>query len=516
MQLFFQPLAVIVRRLKLLLCRPAFPQDSRGGMVGRAAYGAGLALPEFPGQQSALAAVVSLPHGQIFLLGPVAVLQGLCLQTVQPFQLRRVLLPLFQKFQAALQPFDQPDVFLRQRKLLPCLLRRPFQCGKAGFLRLFFLRQPGGLRLFRVQTLPVPLAQLIGRPQQLSTASRRQRGLSLLYGALFLQKPGQLLFPLFQLVKALVPIAPVGDGGGQGFQLAVQRVAPAVRFFFQLGFIGVQPPQRFQQLIGVLCVRLVLFQPFPVGKFRLRADLARFGHDAQVQFPLHLRGGGAFFLGLLLQIGVKRGVEQLLEQLFAVIGLGVEDLQKIALSDHHRLGELILTQADQFLRFGLHLVRPRPAFAGVQFRQLSGGLLFHQIVPPAALAQVGRIPFQAIGVLTVLKYQLHIGIRVPGGIVRPKGFGRAAFPAPGTLAVKSEADSVENGGLARARVAGDEKNAIFAKLGKVDRCRFRVGAEGRKGQFQRLHRISPSSSFRRLRRISICRGPGGQSLFCSR
>ncbi|MBQ6316801.1 MAG: hypothetical protein IJI13_04690, partial [Oscillospiraceae bacterium] len=43
-----------------------------------------------------------------------------------------------------------------------------------------------------------------------------------------------------------------------------------------------------------------------------------------------------------LQVLEYGGVEQLLEQLPPVVGGGVEDLQKIPLGDHHRLGELVL------------------------------------------------------------------------------------------------------------------------------------------------------------------------------
>ena len=85
--------------------------------------------------------------------------------------------------------------------------------------------------------------------------------------------------------------------------------------------------------------------------------------------------------------------------------------------------------------------------------------------------------------LAVGKFQRHKRGRGRIGIVRPEGFGHAPFVSAGALSVQGKADGVEYRGFSRAGIAGNEKDPVLAKPGKIDRRLPGIRPKGRQNQF---------------------------------
>ena len=222
-----------------------------------------------------------------------------------------------------------------------------------------------------------------------------------------------------------------------------------------------------------------------------------------------------FSLRTQLQLRILERAEQPLEQVAPLGGFGVENLQKIALRDHHGLRELVAGQPDQILHALRDFIQSRPALAGVGLK-LRRVLAHDHAVAALAGAGVFGIAAQTVVVPSVAERQLHPRILRLGGVVRAEGLRGAAILAARGFAVQREADGVENRGLARAGVAGDQEQAVLTQLFKIDLRRAGVRAKGAHRQLQRLHRTSPSNSFRIAVSISMWRSLGATSLFCSR
>ena len=278
--------------------------------------------------------------------------------------------------------------------------------------------------------------------------------------------------------------------------LRVQRVE-----FFRVGLA-----QRRQQRRGLVRA---------VGRGGKRLQRLRVGAAAvQPQFLEELciadeglLPGGALFAPSLLQRSAQAAVglraEHLLEDALALVAFGVENAQKIALGDHHRLAELLFVQPQQRRHRLRHLPRAQPLAAVVQTGHLRVVLL-RGFQP---LAQIGGIAMDEIGLAQMGKGQLREGRGFRVGEMAAEGRGIAPRVAAAGRAVEGEGHAVEQRGLARAGVAGDEKQA--AQPGKIHLGGLAVGPEGAQLQSNRSHRFSPPS--RRISRItSSCASVGAR------
>ena len=185
-----------------------------------------------------------------------------------------------------------------------------------------------------------------------------------------------------------------------------------------------------------------------------------------------------------MQACVQPRSEDVGEDLFPLVCVGLQQAAEIALRDHADLRELLPAQADDLANGPIHLLELCDG-AAVRLCQLCvRGLRRH---PRAARfgAFIRGIPPYGVGAAVVGKRQLHIGRRFRLCVFGAEHCGLAAVAAG--LAEEREGDGVENGRLAGAGIAGDEIEPAAPEALKVQLLHTGVGAKARNRQFQRSH-----------------------------
>ena len=189
----------------------------------------------------------------------------------------------------------------------------------------------------------------------------------------------------------------------------------------------------------------------------------------------------------LLQDHVAAGVEQLPEDLLAGLGVCQQQLEKVALGDHGHLGKLAAAQTQDLGNGGGDL----PGFgddAAVRQMQLRLRFLDGGAAAAPGGALILRTAPDGVARLAAGEYQLHGGGRFRGGVFGAE-HGRVPDIAAG-LTVERVGNGVEQGGLSRAGIAGDEVKAAAAQRFQRDLRFVGVRAKGPHGQFQRSHTSS--------------------------
>ena len=181
----------------------------------------------------------------------------------------------------------------------------------------------------------------------------------------------------------------------------------------------------------------------------------------------------------------------------------MEQPEKFALREHHRLPELIGGQLDDIVLDAV--VR----LFGVKGRAVRHGedstcSLRRHAVAALLSALIGRIPADRIDHAAAFKGQADIGLRILIGILRAHHICLAVLAAE--VAVERKGDRVKDRGLARAGIAGHEEQSGCAECGKVDIAAAGVGAECLHFQCQRSHAFPSSAqiSLMRSRMVSAC------------
>ena len=206
----------------------------------------------------------------------------------------------------------------------------------------------------------------------------------------------------------------------------------------------------------------------------LQKRLILLGH-----LPIGIGQGAAFLLHPLLKLPEAAGLEDLPEDLDAILGLGLQKAQEVPLGDHGNLGKLAAVEPQKLRHRRRHLLPAGEGLAVVGEAQKRLGLLHRKARAPLLGALVLRGAAHRIFPAPAQKGELHKGGLAGLGIVAAKHV-RLAGTAAG-LAVEGEADGVKNGGLARAGVPGDEIEPPLPQLGEGQRHRTAVGAKGAHG-----------------------------------
>ena len=167
----------------------------------------------------------------------------------------------------------------------------------------------------------------------------------------------------------------------------------------------------------------------------------------------------ALILQAALQIDVEVGVKQIPEELLALVGGRGENLQKIALRDHHRLRKLVLRQPQQLAHAAVDVIHAQNLLAGVLVAHLRVGRLpggrLHPVLFLLRRALVFEVATNPPRLPAMPERQLDVGFRLIGDVIRMEGFAFSLLLAAGGLAVERKADRVEDRRLARAGVARD-------------------------------------------------------------
>ena len=152
-------------------------------------------------------------------------------------------------------------------------------------------------------------------------------------------------------------------------------------------------------------------------------------------------------------------MKQIPKELLAIVGGRGENLQKIALRDHHRLRKLILRQPQQLAHAAVDVIHAQNLLAGVLVAHLRVGRLpggrLHPVLFFLRRALVFEVAPNPPRLPAVPERQLDVGFRLIGDVIRMEGFAFSLLLAAGGLAVERKADRVKDRRLARAGVARD-------------------------------------------------------------
>ena len=262
---------------------------------------------------------------------------------------------------------------------------------------------------------------------------------------------GQLGLRLFERLLGLL----LRSGKREAFvdlrKLCFQRFAARCGLLVPLRVPGDERIQKRHDLVhgkgAVLC--LLYLQ----GEHIVLPD-----HDTRAVLPD--AGFGLFILlaeapGLVLEPHLKGievfRVEELLEDLFPLVGGGLEELSEVPLGQHGDLTELAAVHA-QDLRDGL-VDLPRPGDeAAVGVSQLRVGLLLGKALAAGLAAGVLGIAPDGVAPARVVEDELDLGGCLGRGILGAE-HTRVAVVAAG-FAEEGEGDGVKDRGLARAGVSG--------------------------------------------------------------
>ena len=205
-------------------------------------------------------------------------------------------------------------------------------------------------------------------------------------------------------------------------------------------------------------------------------------------------GGGLFGLagpvaGGLGQLLVGPGAEDLPQDPGAVGGGRVQQPGEIVLRQHRHLGELLRVNAQKRRDRRRDLPHAGDRFLRLPHQLGPGG---HGGIALAAGLAALLLRRAGDGVLPpgVGKGQPHVG--GGGGVGKVAAQHRRLPVTAGDLAVQRKGDGVKQRSLARAGVAGDQKQPALPELAEIQRCYAGVGAKGAQLQHQRPHGATSS------------------------
>ena len=496
-------------------------QCGRMGMVGGAADRAGAALGQVFGQQPGPLGVQAAQQSGV--AGGCLVRLVLGVQIVLPCPGGVGFRPLHRR------QFRQAGGAGVQK--LPGHLRLGLQPGQLGLggaeicQRGFGFGQRGGNLLQRCLGLrlaagsrPGGAAGLLGQAAGL--------GQRLVAGQFPLQRvqPG---VELFQLGAAGLGGIPGGSASGQRFTLGGQLPPHLVQLPAQLcpAAGGLQRRGGFGQR-GVQCLHRT--GGFSGGSgVRLDQGLCQLGGlGGLVGVPGRLQGGqhrrfgglggglqvvhvqnqrvvgphaGFFRLPGMVGGGVRQflvagGAEDLPQNFCPVGGRRIQQPGKVVLGQHRHLGKLLGVNAQQRRDGRRHLPHAGDGRLRFPHQFRLGGHIGDPLAPGLA---TGLLRGAGHGILPpgMLKGQPHIG---GGGRVGKVAAQHRRLPVgAGDLAVQRKGDGVKQRGLARAGVAGNQKQPALPEGGKIQHRLARIGPEGAEFQHQRPH--APTSSRRVFR-----------------
>ena len=431
----------------------------------------------------------------IILPGPVHSLPGFSLVEHGLFQLTESALPFLQLLQ---QCSLLSQLLLDLGRLLQQLL------GAADPLTVLlqpaaegFHRPPDPAELPLIPAL-VPAQLVKGAVPGLQLLQDRdplgQRGplrlpgllqLKLLRGSLQQALPvDEGLLPLLQLLPLLL-LPPGRSGPGSGLPAELVRLGDLL--CQSCGGLLIELQIIRQQLPGLGTGQMLRQLPLRTD------DLADLGIDGPAQGARRLGNRVTFPEQPLLEPLVALRVEQLLEDCLLLIPLRQQQPLEVALGQHGDAGKLVLVHAQHFLELLVDLARAGDHLA-VRHGQgrLDRWLGFAFGIGSA----VARHPPDGVLLSAVRKDQLHerlrLGLCVQGAQLLAVVLLAADVPVLAAgAAIESEADGVEDHGLASTGVAGDQVQSPVPQLLQIQHRLIGVGAEGGKGQSQWSH-ASPS------------------------
>ena len=199
-----------------------------------------------------------------------------------------------------------------------------------------------------------------------------------------------------------------------------------------------------------------------------------------------LARGQAFLEGL-----VAFGAEDAAEYIASLVGFRRKKFAEIALGDHDDAGELLAVDAedaDDGIADAFRTGDDRPVGHG---ERGVGVDLGHSFSPPALAFLRGPARY-GVDAAAVFEFKLDARLEGRRGEVAAQRFRVAIFAA--RFSEQRVRDGVEYGGLACARVARDQIDAVASQFGEIYLGRARIRAERAHGQMDRPHRSSSLSS----------------------
>ena len=193
----------------------------------------------------------------------------------------------------------------------------------------------------------------------------------------------------------------------------------------------------------------------------------------------------AFGQQLLLQLLIPLGAEQGAEDLDPLFGGGVEQPGELPLRDQDDLRKLVVVQPDHVDDGGSDLFRPGHGRAAVAVGEGGVGLFGGEALAAGLRAEVFGISADGVPLAAHLEFQLDKGGGLRVGVFAAE-HGTLPDAAAG-MVVQGVGDGVEEGGLARTGVAGDEIQPAPPQLFQLQHRLCSVRPEGREGQLQRSH-----------------------------
>ena len=388
----------------------------RGGMLRGAAHGARLALAQTGGQQAALAEVVRVLYAGIGLVRAAARVQRLHELGLELGFLRGAGLQLGKKRQAFPKLRGQPVLLFRLRQRALCVRVGGLQRGQRFANHRALLFGLGQRPFGGDQPICVLAAQRLGGREPQGAAGAGKASRVVVDGALGFDQLVQRRAAAVEQREVVVDILRVGQRGGGVGQPMVGGFQPGRGACPLFILKREQTVHRREQPVGVFRLGQVQRERLPARVVLIHVH-ARCG-DLQplLQRVARLLCGGVFLLETQLQLRVLERAEQPLKQVAPLGRFGVENLQKIALRDHHGLRELVAGQPDQLLHALSDFIQSRPAFAGVGLK-LRRVLAHNCAVAALAGARVFGIAAQTVVVPPVAERQLHPRILRLGGVV---------------------------------------------------------------------------------------------------
>ena len=181
----------------------------------------------------------------------------------------------------------------------------------------------------------------------------------------------------------------------------------------------------------------------------------------------------------LFQAQLKRFIparfENAAKNLLPLLGVRHEQLEKLALRNHRNHGELASVQTENAFQLGVRILGSVD-HAPVRQMEFHFGRLFDEFIAAQRPAHILRIAAHGVNLVRAGKGHLDKGRRFVVGVLGAEHGRRAVFAA--RLVVERVGDGVENGGLTRARVAGNQVKSRRAERFEVDFGRSGIRSEG--------------------------------------
>lgn len=357
---------------------------------------------------------------------------------------------------------------LRAGLLLLCLFLAGMQFGLLLAMRLNLLGQRGqhGIEFRLARELMTLRCQLL---QAAEVLALRGLGVPLRLRALQLFGRGELAFlPFAQLLEPRVLQLQLLELGLLGLELLLRRVELLIQFGAGFGGQG--------HHAGGLVLQLLVRVPGVFGLVK----------------------------GAPPELGVKRGIGELFQQLAALVVIGLEERAELALRQQHGAGELFEVQAQGQFQLGLvfgflagqQLIAVQVDQALAAVLQLAAGLVAGAVgfpaCPVATAADADKIHFS----ITAARAASQQGARVADGniAVGIRHLRLAGIAQAGHRAKQRQAQGIEQGAFTGAGRPGDGKQTGTGQGlgGEVDLERSGQGGEVFQADGEDLHGCSPS------------------------